>query len=310
MNTEKEFKSFVENYSPFPWELNPEEIREIFSGQHTFEIGYKRFFHVYKYLKEINKKISNPKIIDVGSFPGNMIKLCKYAFGSYSKYYSLGLDIDTDFISEVSKYNVECLDTEIDPQFPGAKNPKNWNLSNLDVCLLLDTIEHLVNPTYCLDKINNSLKSNGYLLITTDNISNFFYILKMIIRGESPNVNFILSSKFYIGNNRPHHREYSKSELKFLLEYSGFEILEHEFFDREQGDYHIKNKKIIRKRKKLNYKGFISEKIKSLVNVVPHLRNHQVVLARKKSNLEDLNRFQPTHSKEKWLEYRLKTLGY
>ena len=49
----------------------------------------------------------------------------------------------------------------------------------------------------------------------------------MIIRGESPNVNFILSSKFYIGNNRPHHREYSKSELKFLLEYSGFEILEH-----------------------------------------------------------------------------------
>ena len=71
MNTEKEFKSFVENYSPFPWELNPEEIREIFFGQHTFEIGYKRFFHVYKYLKEINKKISNPKIIDVGSFPGN-----------------------------------------------------------------------------------------------------------------------------------------------------------------------------------------------------------------------------------------------
>ena len=102
--------------------------------------------------------------------------------------------------------------------------------------------------------------------------------------------------------------EYSKSELKFLLEYSGFEILEHEFFDREQGNYHIKNK-IIKKRKKLNYKGFISEKIKSLVNVVPHLRNHQVVLARKKSNLEDLNRFQ--HSfKKKWLEYRLKTLGY
>ena len=98
--------------------------------------------------------------------------------------------------------------------------------------------------------------------------------------------------------------------MKFLLEYSGFEILEHEFFDREQGDYHIKNKKIIKKRKKLNYKGFISEKIKSLVNVVPHLRNHQVVLARKKSNLEDLNRFQPTHSKKKWLEYRLKTLGY
>ena len=56
--------------------------------------------------------------------------------------------------------------------------------------------------------------------------------------------------------------------------------LEHEFFDREQGDYHIKNKKLLEK-EKLNYKGFISEKIKSLVNVVPHLRNHQVVLARK-----------------------------
>ena len=80
-------------------------------------------------------------------------------------------------------------------------------LSWLWPAYLLDTIEHLVDPTFCLDQINKSLKKNGYLIITTDNITNFLYIQDMLRKGKSPNVPFVLSSKVYSGDWRPHDRE-------------------------------------------------------------------------------------------------------
>ena len=54
-------------------------------------------------------------------------------------------------------YNVRCIDTEIDPQFPEPKKTIEWKIENFDICFLLDTIEHLVDPIFCLDQINNSL---------------------------------------------------------------------------------------------------------------------------------------------------------
>ena len=50
------------------------------------------------------------------------------------------------------------IDTEIDPEFIEPKEVIDWKLNNYDICYLLDTIEHLVDPIFCLDKINNSLK--------------------------------------------------------------------------------------------------------------------------------------------------------
>ncbi len=306
MELKKDYKKFVENYLPFEWEIDKSDR---YRGQHSFEIGFKRFFYVFKFLKRLQTVNPNPKIIDVGSYPGNMIKLCQHIFRTYPKYLSVGLDLDDHFVSEVKNYNVECLDTEIDPNFPASKETKEWNVDNFDVCLLLDTIEHLVNPTFCLDKINKSLKVGGHILLTTDNISNFLYVIKMILKGESPNVNFILSSMFYIGNHRPHHREFSKKELEFLLKHSGFEVIEHEYFDREQGEFFVENKKL-KKRKDLRFKALLVNSIKNFANLIPHFRNHQIILAKKTQNINDIQRMEPTSSKSKWMQYRLKKLGY
>jgi 2-polyprenyl-3-methyl-5-hydroxy-6-metoxy-1,4-benzoquinol methylase len=310
MNIKDEYKNFVENYKPFPWEIDKDEIRDLYANQNTFEINYKRFFYVFKKLKEIKNIIKNPSILDVGSYPGNMIKMCEYIFNKYSNFVSIGLDLDQTFISEVKKLNVDCINTEIDPEFPHAKEVKEWNLKNFDICLLLDTVEHLVNPVYCFDNANKSLKIGGYLILTTDNITNFSYILKMLLRGESPNIKFILSSFFYIGNHRPHHREFSKDELFFLLEYSGFKILNHEYFNREQGNYFVVKKKLIKKKKSFNLKVSVKNLFNYIFNLVPHFRNHQILVAQKVKNIEENERFQPTASKKQWLEYRLNSLGY
>lgn len=304
------YKNFVINYKPFTWELKQDDPRDQFNNKHSFEIGFIRFFKVFEFLHHIKKKLTNPKIIDVGAYPGNMIKLSKEVFNQYKEYISIGLDLNERFVKEVKKFNVNCIDTEIDPNFSRSKDIKKWNLKKYDICYLLDTIEHLVDPIFCLENINRSLKNGGYLIITTDNITNFFYILRMIVKGKSPNVHPVLSSMFFYGNHRPHNKEFSKEELDFLLKYTGFQIQNHEYFDRKQGEYCVLEKKIKKFKTSFSFKMIFVKVLKKIVNVVPHFRNHQIILAKKIENIEEMNRIEPTTSEKEWMNLRLKTIGY
>ena len=311
----KDYEKFVINYKPFEWEIDHSDFRENIKGKHSFLINFIRFYRVNLYLQQIIKEenLQNPKIIDVGSFPGNMVMLSSKIFNNVLEYYSIGLDLDKKFVEKMKEYNVKCIDTEIDPQFPDSKKIIEWNLKNFDVCYLLDTIEHLVNPIHCLDQINKSLKIDGHLLITTDNITNFLYIADMLRKGKSPNVPPILSSMVYRGNHRPHHKEFSKEELEFILKRCGFRIIKHEYFDRKQGDYFIdREKNSIKKHKiKKKIKNILYELIKNTGFLISHLRNHHIILAKKIKNIDEVIKNRKiTHSKKEFLEIRKNTIGY
>ena len=238
----KDYKNFVLNYKPFDWEIPNYDFRENFKKTHSFILSFIRFFMVNKYLEKIslNDELKKPKILDVGAYPGNMVFLSKKIFSNFSKYTSIGLDLDDKFIKKMKEFNVDCVDTEIDPNFPEPKKIAEWKIIDYDVCYLLDTIEHLVDPTFCLDEINKALKIGGFMIITTDNITNFLYILDMLRKGKSPNVHPVLSSMTYRGNHRPHHKEYSKDELIFHLKRCGFELVKHDYFDRKQAEFYIR----------------------------------------------------------------------
>jgi hypothetical protein len=170
-----------------------------------------------------------------------------------------------------------------------------------------------VDPTFCLDKINNSLRKEGFFIITTDNITNFLYIADMLRKGKSPNVHPVLSSMVYRGNLRPHHKEFSKEELIFLLKRTGFEVVKHEFFDRKQGEYFIDKttnsiKKHIMKKK---IKNIIYELAKNTGFLISHLRNHHIILAKKVKNFDETikNRI-TTNSIKEWNQIRKKTINY
>ena len=245
----KDYEQFVINYKPFEWEVRDYDFRETMRSKHSFLMSFIRFYKVNNYLDILlnEKNLKNPKIVDVGSFPGNMVLLSKKIFSNISEYYSVGLDLDKKFIEKMKELSVSCINTEIDPKFTEPKETVDWNLKNFDICYLLDTIEHLVDPIFCLDQINKTLKIDGYLLITTDNITNFLYIADMLRKGKSPNIHPMLSSMVYRGNHRPHHKEYSKEELIFILNRCGFDVVKHEYFDRKQGDFFIdREKKLLR----------------------------------------------------------------
>ena len=132
----------------------------------------------------------------------------------------------------------------------------------------------------------------------------------MFFRGSSPNVHPVLSSMFYKGNHRPHHKEFSKEELKFLLNYSGFEIENHQYFDRMQGEFKIVNNKLKKNNLNLSLKNLAKLSLKKIFYTLPHLRNHQILLAKKNENIDEMNRINPTSSEKEWMSLRLKTIGY
>ena len=311
----KDYEQFVINYKPFEWEVRDYDFREAMRSKHSFLMSFIRFYKVNNYLDILlnEKNLKNPKIIDVGSFPGNMALLSKKIFSNISEYYSVGLDLDKKFIEKMKELSVSCINTEIDPKFTEPKETVDWNLKNFDICYLLDTIEHLVDPIFCLDQINKTLKIDGYLLITTDNITNFLYIADMLRKGKSPNIHPMLSSMVYRGNHRPHHKEYSKEELIFILNRCGFDVVKHEYFDRKQGDFFIdREKKAIKKHKtKRKIKNLLHQLIKNTGFLISHLRNHHIILAKKIKNTDEtIQDRKVTYSEEEWLEIRKNTIGY
>ena len=82
----EKYKEFVLNYKPFEWEINLSDFRENIKGKHSFIINFIRFYKVFLYLEKLKEdNLKNPKILDVGAFPGNMVILSKRIFENISK---------------------------------------------------------------------------------------------------------------------------------------------------------------------------------------------------------------------------------
>ncbi len=304
------FKKFVIEYEPFEWEKQDKSLHYNKKFVHSLETGFKRFSKVYYYLKKIELlNRTKKRIVDVGAYPGNMLKLCQHIFGEKMSYYAVGLGFSKLYKDTMKKLDVKTIETELDPTFPYAKRVNNWKIRNNNICLLLDVIEHLVDPVHCLDEINKSLKKNGYLILTTDNISNFRYIINMFLSGKSPNIHPLRSSLIYTGDWRPHFREYSKDELFFYLDYSGYDVIDHEYFDREMGYYFINKKKqtIHKVYSFKNLRNFLSFFLIKITNLIPHFRSHHIILAQKKREYSKLKKSRlKTEDKLEWLNIRKK----
>ena len=52
------------------------------------------------------------------------------------------------------------------------------------------------------------------------------------------------------------------------------------------------------KKEDLRFKAFWSILSKIFANLIPHFRNHQIILAKKTENINDIQRMEPTSSKK------------
>ncbi|MEI6300049.1 MAG: methyltransferase domain-containing protein [Betaproteobacteria bacterium] len=298
------FTSFAEAYSPFPWECNETSHQDDIRGKHGVLISLVRYWQVVGCLESIAANTPLSSVMDIGSYPGSFIKIIRKFLGNDVEYAGIGLGFSDEYKSEMHKLGGKLFETELDPDFIQAKLVRDWPFSGIDCCMFLDVIEHLVNPVDCLDRINKALRMGGKLIITTDNITALGCIVPMLRRGESPNIHPLRSQLFYRGDWRPHFKEFSRAELIFFLEYCGFRLIEHRYFEREQGDYYFDGKGRVRRRSR--YRGLKGLIRKMLFRYIPHLRDHQILIAEKIFEFSDqaLIRPTPTSDLNEWSRLR------
>lgn len=298
------FMRYVAEYQPFPWENAEEDAFQAADvrGKHSLLVSLIRFWKVVSALKEHCP--DSRTIVDVGPYPGTMIKLLRHFFPQDFTYWGVGLGFSPEYRAEMARLGGQCFETELDPDFGAASVTRDWPIENADCVLLLDVIEHLTNPIPCLDAINRALRLGGKLIVTTDNVTAFANVYQMARRGQSPNVHPLRSSLFYRGDWRPHFREFSRDELAFYLKYSGFSVTRHEYFERRQGDYSVDSQGQVQARNR--YAGLRGLVQSTCLRLAPHLRDHQIVVAEKIGDFDSVtrDRIQPTTSKAEWLRMR------
>lgn len=300
----KAFKKFAHDYQPFPWEINLDTPQKDIRGKHSVLISIVRYWYVLNCLFKLYHADELSSVLDIGSYPGNFLKIIRSFFGKNVNYFGIGLGFSSTYKQEIDKLGGIVFETELDPTFVKPKAVLDWPFSGVDACIFLDVIEHLTSPIDCLDRINNSLKMGGKVILTTDNITSLGYVSNMIKRGESPNIHPVRSNLFYTGDWRPHFKEFSRDELFFLFEFCGFKVIDHQYFERQQGDYYFgPHGDIVKYNRHSILKRFVYNQI---VDNIPHLRDHQILIAEKivDSSIQKKFRAKPTDDMQEWLKIR------
>lgn len=289
-------KNYIKTFKPMKWiKVKSDEIYNV-KNSNQLLMNYTRFNLI---ISKINKHLKKKNIIyDFGVYPGTTLKILKDLFGE--KLLSLtgiGIGLNKEFRNFCNKEKIKLIDFDLENV--GSRKIKIKNNSS-DIAILTDVIEHLSKPNLVLEEINRILKINGKLIITTDNVSRLTNLIS-IIKGKTPYVPLLESDIYFNGHWRPHYREYSKIELVKLLEWSGFEMVEHNYYDSKFGMYYL-NKNKLSFKYNLNYKIYIYLIISFFI---PFYRDNHILVARKISN-PPTKRPIKTNTFQKWIYLRNK----
>lgn len=288
MNLEKEFQEitkYIQDNNNLPF----------YNDAKLNKLGYKYMLsNAYRYsiiAHKLKPYLSNQKkCIDFGSYPG---QLQDFLHSSYGVKFSLsGLHFSEEFKSFFNDWDIIDSDFEEKQDSPDRKE-------TFDLACAFNIIEHMERPDLLLDTINYYTNENSFFFLTTDNISSLDNV-RRIKKGNSPNESLIKSKIFYNGEWRPHIRIFSKDELKFLLNYSGFKVIDHDFFDHRAREYKISGDSLkLKKGLRAKLRDYYKE-------VYPFFKNHHIFIAQKVVKFDDLNKIRPlpTSETEKWISYR------
>lgn len=235
-----------EEYKPFINEFYGDEDKKVFKFNFFAKVDAKRFYLTLKYINLYFPK-NGSKIIDIGGYPGTVLKLLrKYGDMSSLLLYQCGLYDDPAFLSEMESYNIVALPSvDLDPPIHYQKELEEkhsfyikMESGTVDFVIATEIIEHLVYPLHMLAEANRILKSGGRLIITTPNIAKSSAWVRVLM-GKS-NLDQLEKTQICMQDKwRGHVRLYSKEELIALLQKYNFKILESRTFD---GDYFWRTK--------------------------------------------------------------------
>lgn len=144
-----------------------------------------------------------------------------------------GLDILIHFLKRGSKeFNIIGKKCDLNQKLPLPAN-------SLDVITTSHTIEHLIHTDMFLSEIKRVLKSKGYVVFATDNLSSWLDIFFLVL-GKQPRTGPTISTKYLVSTNLlwwekgsggvsdvpfpMHHNVMTTKTLVMLLKRYGFKV--------------------------------------------------------------------------------------
>lgn len=138
-----------------------EKFKYIILDTHTHKYGVHSI--VYN-LVDFNKSV-----LDIGCATGYLAKVLKK-----KNCETWGIDINDKALRIAKNFCGKVLKAD-------ANNLSKLKISKkFDYILILDVIEHLVNPEGCLEKAKKFLKSDGKIIVSTPNIAHLSTRLKLL----------------------------------------------------------------------------------------------------------------------------------
>jgi 2-polyprenyl-3-methyl-5-hydroxy-6-metoxy-1,4-benzoquinol methylase len=154
---------------------------------------------------------------------------------------------------------------------------------SIDVVSCNDTIEHLHgSPKSFLKEAMRVLKPGGRIIISTPNAVSLRHRMALV-RGIT---NYPKIESYYESGNpyRGHVREYTMSDLRFVLQAAGFDVLRCVFYNTFFKDLYARSREGIRKRgigSQLHPKRALRTLLWSATKVLPSMRDSLAIIGRK-----------------------------
>ncbi|MBL7196717.1 MAG: class I SAM-dependent methyltransferase [Candidatus Omnitrophica bacterium] len=187
------------------------KYREAQDNEYLFEEESKRL-SARTVLKRIEKFVEIGKLLDIGCAAGFLLSEAKRR----------GWDVCGVEPSEwMVKFSKERLHIDI---LQGAFEEKDSPPDNFDAIVMLDLIEHLLDPKAALTKVRTLLKPNGILCITTPDVDS---MMSRLLRAQ------------WWGINQFHLFYFSRNTLTMMLNLTGFKILKYRWHTRFFSLYYI-----------------------------------------------------------------------
>ena len=207
-----EYKEYLMQFTGFF--NSPEEAEQYFFD------SKERMQIVLKWLRYLQTKQVH-KVLELGANPYFLTLLMKKYFDfelHLANFFGNSADNGTHTqtvkgINEEHEFHYAHFNVEVD-KFPYENN-------SFDCVLFCEIIEHLVlNPDFAVKEMKRILKPDGYLIITTPNVTRIYNVVRLlrginIYKGYSPN-----------GIYGRHNREYTLPEIIELLKQHQFKIVE------------------------------------------------------------------------------------